>query len=116
MKNLNINAILLKDRPAKNPNFPVNVGAAAKLNTLYGEMDRAAERKGGLPQFTIEDCCRLGIWYQQAWGALPTVARLKALYNMPNYYTIVDLFGDVIKYHVAINRYALNQPIAEETK
>ncbi len=105
MKNLNVNALLLKDRPTRNPERPVNLEAMAKLTALYMATDLAK------PRFTIEDCCMLGVLYHTAWGVLPTPGRLKAGWCMPDYLTIVGLFGDVIKYHVSINRYALNQPM-----
>lgn len=110
MRNLNINSLIPSpsDRPIVTPKKPVNVTALGKLSALYAIISTAP--------VTVERACILGMWYRDAWGVLPTGMRLKASWRMPDYRVIEHLFGSVQEYHVAINRYALGQPLSEETR
>lgn len=85
---------------SRNPDRPINIGAWQKLNDTYA----LCKKSEGKPQhpWTAASALMLGKLYVEAWGQIPTPARMLAIYALPQYDTIMRLFGSCEAFHRAI--------------
>lgn len=101
MRNLNVDCLMSANRPLRNPQKPMNKEAMKTL-AEYHVTIAPKTSQGGVSSFTQENTLFLGGLYQAAWGVLPSAGRLKTSWCMPDYNTVVKLFGSIASYHAAI--------------
>ena len=84
----------------RNPPRPINAEAWQRLNDAYV----ACKKREGKPHhpWTADSVLMLGKLYVEAWGQIPTPARMLAAYALPQYGTIMRLFGTCEAFHAAI--------------
>lgn len=84
----------------RNPTRPVNGAALSELHALYDVL----KRHEGRPQYpwTAPSALALGRLYMQAWGQVPTPARMLATWSLPQYDTIIRLFGSCEAYQAQL--------------
>ena len=86
----------------RNPPRPINAEAWQRLNDAYV----ACKKREGKPQhpWTADSVLMLGTLYVEAWGQIPTPARMLAAYALPQYDAIIRLFGSCEAFHAAISK------------
>lgn len=71
------------------------------IRQLHEAYQRFPQRSKTNP-WTTEYATMLGMLYRNAYGELPPVSRMRATYCLPEYHTIIRLFGDTATYYAGI--------------